>query len=75
MRERIGETSLTALTAEVAAVRQGDAVGSGEEEVVVRHEDGRTWSVRAGKVGTGVDLAESCGKRAIAAQEWLLRLV
>jgi hypothetical protein len=83
VRDLVGETSLTALNAEVtdpAGGKRGpEGITSGSEEdgehVTVRHGDGRTWTVLARRVGTGVDLAESCGKRAIAAQEWLLRLV
>jgi hypothetical protein len=67
VRDLVGETSLTALTTEAAEAAE-------ELEVMVRHEDGRTWTVLVRRVGAGVDLVESCGKRAIAAQEWLLRL-
>jgi hypothetical protein len=70
VRDLVGETSLSALSAQA----DGEQVADGEH-VTVRHEDGRTWTVLARSVGAGVDLSESCGKRAIAAQEWLPRLV
>ena len=69
VRELLGETSLTALATEVEETSEEGA------RVVVRHVDGRVWTVLAQRSAAGVDLAESCGKRAIPAQEWLLRLL
>jgi hypothetical protein len=68
VRELVGETSLTALSTEVEEAAGDDA------RVVVRHVDGRSWSVLAHRSAADVDLSESCGKRAVPAQEWRLRL-
>jgi hypothetical protein len=65
VRGLIGETSLTALSTSAAP-----DTGA----VAVSHTDGRRWTVVAESFRVGPDLPESCGKRAIASQEWRLRL-
>jgi hypothetical protein len=74
VRSLIGETSLTALTTSAAPAASPSA-GEPEADVfAVGHADGRQWTVVATAVRMGVDLPESCGKRAVAPLEWRLRL-
>ena len=75
MRSLIGETSLTALATSAAPAESPEAAEPEAAEVfAVSHADGRRWTVVANAFRVGVDLPESCGKRAIASQEWRLRL-
>jgi len=71
VRELARETALSAL-----ATRTIDPDGGGERSVhEVLHADGRRWVVGVERRPAGPVLPESCGKPAIPAHEWLVRLL
>lgn len=61
VREATGELDLDALT-----------VSQSGGEWLVRHRDGRRWQVSVGRVATGVDRAESCGKAAVEMHHYVV---
>jgi hypothetical protein len=65
IRSRIGEPDLTALTTEVSQIDP-----AGDDEVVVRHRDGRAWVVTVTRRSTGDARPESCGKAAVPVFEY-----
>jgi hypothetical protein len=65
VRSRIGEVGLAALTTEVSQLETGS-----DEEVVVRHHDGREWAVTVSRRSTGAARPESCGKAPVLVFEY-----
>lgn len=70
VRAETGERALDAL--DVASLRD---TGEHRWEVVVRHRDGRSWSVAVGSRPVAGARPESCGRDAVALRRWTWTLV
>jgi hypothetical protein len=69
VRHHAGITDLTAL-----AVDDGPATDDAGQVCEVRHDDGRVWRVALER-RAHEDLPESCGKPAVAVEDWSGRLL